>query len=203
MRPRCAMLQPPGGSPAEPRPPFLQRPNVTLAPLRWVCFTFTQSRLCQTAKGYAAHDTPHYHGSAPPAVCAWARGNLNDDGSRHRGQLPLASAVGCEPAPASMAGRGRVFHGVARHHDPEHRRAGDLQGAGRGAAQHEVGAGQLHAEPGRLHSDQRLDGRPVRHPAGVRLGDRPLHPGLVPVRHLRATSTCWSPAASCRAAAAP
>ncbi len=27
--------------------------------------------------------------------------------------------------------------------------------------------------------------------------------GLVPVRHLAATSTCWSPAAFCRAAAAP
>jgi hypothetical protein len=53
----------------------------------------------------------------------------------------------------------------------------------RGPAEHEVGAGQLHAEPGGVHSDQRLDGGPLRHAPGVRVRHRALHAGLVPVRH--------------------
>ena len=37
-------------------------------------------------------------------------------------------------------------------------------------------------EPRRLHSDQRLDGRPFRNSPGVRVRDRPLHPRVLPLR---------------------
>ena len=42
--------------------------------------------------------------------------------------------------------------------------------------EHEVGAGELHAEPRGLHPDQRLDGRPLRHAPRLRLGDRRCSP---------------------------
>ena len=58
------------------------------------------------------------------------------------------------------------------------------RGARGRSAQHEVGAGQLHVEPRRLHSDQRLDGRPLRNAPGVCLRDRPLHPRVLSLRHL-------------------
>ena len=70
------------------------------------------------------------------------------------------------------------------------------------AARHEGRARELHPEPRGIHSHQRLDGQPLRHAPRIRIRDRRLHPGLVPVRHLAPTSTSWWRAASCRAAAA-
>ena len=65
---------------------------------------------------------------------------------------PPAGAGRRHQATAALAGRGGVLHAVARHDHPEHRRAGHRPGDGRDAAQREVGAGELHAEPRRLHS---------------------------------------------------
>ncbi len=42
----------------------------------------------------------------------------------------------------------------------------------------EVGAGELYAQPRSVHPGERLDGRPLRHAARVRDGNRALHPGL-------------------------
>ena len=104
--------------------------------------------------------------------------------------LPLTpQPASCKQASAAVAGGGRVFHGVARHHDSEYRGAGHLGGSACGSAEHEVGAGQLHLEPGGVHSDQRLDGGPVRNPPGVCLGDRPLHAGLLSLRHIERHSS--------------
>ncbi len=89
-----------------------------------------------------------------------------------------------EQAPPPVAGGGRVFYGVARHHHPEHSGAGHFRGPARDSAEHEVGVGQLYLEPGGFHSHQRLDGGPVRHPPGICLGDRPVHPGIISLRHL-------------------
>ena len=58
-------------------------------------------------------------------------------------------------------------------------------------AEHEGGVGELHAEPRGLHSDQRLDGGPLRHPARVRVGNRPVHPGVVSLRDIQQYSICW------------
>ena len=107
-----------------------------------------------------------------------------------------------QQAAAAVAGGRRVLHGIARHDDPEYRRSRRSRRAQRGAAQHESGARELHAEPRGVHPDQRLDGEPLRHAAGVRRRDRHLHAGLAALRASRTTSTCWSRAASCRAAAA-
>ena len=52
-----------------------------------------------------------------------------------------------------------------------------------GAAEHEVGAGQLHVEPGGIHPDQRLDGGPLRHAPRVCVGHRPVHAGVVALRN--------------------
>ena len=57
------------------------------------------------------------------------------------------------------------------------------------SAEHEVGAGQLHAEPGGLHSHQRLDGGPVRNPPRVCLRHRPLHAGVISLRHIEQHSS--------------
>ncbi len=83
-----------------------------------------------------------------------------------------------------MADRCRVFHGVARHHDSEYRGAHHRGGVARCSTQHEIGARKLHAEPRRLHSDQRMDGRSFRNAAGIRLGDRNFHAGIVSLRDL-------------------
>jgi hypothetical protein len=83
-----------------------------------------------------------------------------------------------------MAGCGGIFHGVARHHDSEYRGACHFGRSPRGSAEHEVCACQLHLEPGGFYSHQRLDGRPLRDPPGVRLRDWPLHPGFISLRHI-------------------
>ena len=83
-----------------------------------------------------------------------------------------------------MAGGGGVFHGVARHDDSEYRGADHRGGARRGSAEHEVGAGKLHFEPRGVHSDQRLDGGPVRNAPGVCVRHRHLHARVVSLRHI-------------------
>ena len=140
---------------------------------RWPCSAAPQGRPLRW-RLTKAHETQ-----------AWSRGTL------------LAQAA------AALAGRRGVLHGVARHHHPQHRRSRDRRSAPRGAAQHEVGARQLHAEPRRLHPDQRLDGRPLRHAPRLRRRPSASSPSARCCAASRATSTCWSPAASCRAAAAP
>ena len=99
-----------------------------------------------------------------------------DDGHDNRATRPI------RPASPALAGRRGLLHAVARHHDPQHRGAGHRAGDGRDAAQREVGAGELYAEPRGVHPGERLDGRPLRHAARVRRGDRAVHPGLGAVR---------------------
>ncbi len=67
------------------------------------------------------------------------------DGSRRAYRL--------EQATFALAGGGVIFHGIAGHDDFEYGRTGDFGSAEGDAAQHEVGAGELHAEPGGVHSD--------------------------------------------------
>jgi hypothetical protein len=83
-------------------------------------------------------------------------------------------AVRLKQAVATVAGGGGVFHGVAGYDHSEYRGARDFGGAQSDAAQHEVRAGELHAEPGDIHSDQRMDGRPVRDAAGAGITARPV-----------------------------
>ena len=101
-----------------------------------------------------------------------------------QGTVFATFAVCFQQAAGAVADRGGVFHGVARHHDSQYRGADHRGGAPRCSAQHEVGAGKLHAEPRGFHSDQRLDGGPVRHAPRVRLRDRHLHAGIVSLRHI-------------------
>ena len=94
-----------------------------------------------------------------------------------------AVPIDFQQAALAVAGGGRVFHGVAGHDDSEHGGAGYFGSTEGDAAQHEVGAGELHAEPGGVHSDQRVDGGPLRNAARVCVGDRVVHAGIFPVRH--------------------
>ena len=104
--------------------------------------------------------------------------------------VPLARPAGsCQQASPAVVGCSRVFHGVAGHDDSEYRGAGHLGGSACGSAEHEVGAGQLHVEPGGFYPHQRLDGRPVRNPPGVCLRDRPLHAGIISLRHIEQHSS--------------
>src|SRR6266545_5488409 len=57
------------------------------------------------------------------------------------------------------------------------------EGARRRPAQHEGRAVELYPEPGGVHSDQRLDGRSIRHAPRVRVRDWPLHAGVVSLWH--------------------
>ena len=104
-------------------------------------------------------------------------------------QPQITASVAPPPAASSkrllpVAGCSGVFYGVARHHDSEYRGAGHLSRSPRDAAEHEVSPGQLHPEPGGVYSDQRLDGRPLRHPAGVCVRNRPLYIGVISLRHI-------------------
>jgi hypothetical protein len=102
-----------------------------------------------------------------------------------RSCLRAARVTRFQHSAAAVAHRGGVFYGVAGYHDPQHRGAHDRGGTPRCSAQHEVGAGKLHPEPCGFHSHQRLDGRPVRNPSGVRIRDWNLHAGVVPLRHIQ------------------
>ena len=84
----------------------------------------------------------------------WRRSRLYPSATCHHVRLPgPGAALSRSPqAHAALAGRGRLLHGVAGHHHPEHRGAGDRQCAGDFAAQHEVGAVELYPEPGGVHS---------------------------------------------------
>ena len=55
--------------------------------------------------------------------------------------------------------------------------------------------------PGDIHSDQRMDGRPVRDAAGVCVGDRAVHAGLFSLRISNDLSFASGGAASCKVAA--
>ena len=77
-----------------------------------------------------------------------------------QGTVFATFAVCFQQAAGAVADRGGVFHGVARHHDSKYRGADDRGGAPRCSAQHEVGAGKLHAEP-RGISFRSADGWPI------------------------------------------
>ena len=61
--------------------------------------------------------------------------------------------------------------------------AGDCQGAHVAPLSMKAVLASYTLEPGGVYPDQRLDGGPVWHPAGVCLRDRAVHAGLVSVRH--------------------
>jgi hypothetical protein len=88
-----------------------------------------------------------------------------------------------------MAGGGGVFHGVARHHDSEHGGASHFGGAEGDASEHEVRAGELYVELGGIHTNQRVDGGPVRDAAGVCVGDRAFHAGIFSLRDIEQHSS--------------
>ena len=91
-----------------------------------------------------------------------------------------------------MGRRDRAVHGTARHHDPEHRGAGDGGRTQRHAAESEGGVDELYPEPRGVHSGQRLDGRPLRHAARVHGGGRGVHAvvGAVRTRGVGADAGC-------------
>ena len=98
-------------------------------------------------------------------------------------------AGSCQQAAPAVVGGSRIFYGIARHDDSEYRGAGHLGGAACGSAEHEVGAGQLYAEPGGFHPHQRLDGGPVWDPPSICLRDRPFHAGIISLRHIEQHSS--------------
>ena len=84
-----------------------------------------------------------------------------------------------------MAGRGRILHGVVGHDDSEYRGAGYFGSAEGDAAKHEVGAGELHAEFGGVHTDQRVDGGPLRNAARVCFRHRTVHARIFSLRNFQ------------------
>jgi MFS family permease len=80
---------------------------------------------------------------------------------------------------------GRLFYGVARYDDSQHGRSRHLFRPRRRSPQHEGGAGELYAQPGGLHPNQWLDGRPVRNPSGIRICDWSIHPRALSVRNIK------------------
>jgi hypothetical protein len=82
-----------------------------------------------------------------------------------------------------VVGGGGVFHGVAGHHDFEYGDACDGGGSTGDTAEYEVCAGELHAEPGGIYSDQRMDGGPLWNAAGVCFGDRAVYAGVISLRN--------------------
>ena len=65
-----------------------------------------------------------------------------------------------------MAGGYGDVHGATGYDDFEYGGADDCQGAGGCVAEYEVGADELHAEPGGVYSGERVDRGSVWNPAG-------------------------------------
>src|ERR1700680_272017 len=112
---------------------------------------------------------------------AWFTRNPEHESARfHRG--PVATRF--QQAIITLAGRSRFFYGVARHDDSEHCGAHHRGGTQGGSVEHEVGAGQLYLKSRGLHSDQWVDGGSLWNASGVRVRDRPLHVGVISLRHI-------------------
>src|SRR5277367_1740894 len=90
----------------------------------------------------------------------------NESGRSH--QRPI-SPVCFQQTAVAMAGRSRVFHGIARHHNFEYGRPRHFRRPESRSSKHEIGAGQLYLKPRGIHSHQRLDGRSLRHPSRLRV----------------------------------
>src|SRR5579859_2688896 len=105
-------------------------------------------------------------------------------GQTHQLHFGFLRAVHFEQTAPAMAGGRGFFHGVAGHDDSEYRGAGYFGGPQGDTAQHEVRAGQLHAEPRGFYSDQRLDGGPVWNAAGVCIRDWTLYAWVFSLRHI-------------------
>ena len=129
-----------------------------------------------TASGPRGLDPFRTDGLHPRGYAYWA-----GRPRRHADTRPHSVREAC----AAVAGGRGVLHGVARHHDPQHGVARHGERAARGAAQHEVRAHELHAEPRGVHPGERLGRRPIRNPRGVCVRDRPLHAGLPAVRRIQ------------------
>ena len=93
-------------------------------------------------------------------------------------------ADGFEQTSPAVAGCCGIFHGIVGYDDSQYGGAGYFGSVEGGSAQYEVRAGKLHLEPGSFHSDQRVDGGPVRNATGFRIGDRALYAWIFSLRHI-------------------
>ena len=91
-----------------------------------------------------------------------------------------------------MARCRRLFYGDTGHNHPQHGCASYIGGTACNPDKYEIRAGELHIEPRRIHPDQRMDGRSVRHTACIRLCHRAFYFRFIPLWHLQRHSSARS-----------